>query len=298
MPDFGKIKWETKVLAEQPHAFETNVFESVLNCCEAKLPNQNLAKFYYDFSAEKEQFHQQIKTGLERISQQPFLAAFLAWVKEITSDSSTINFETIIMLLENDFIGITDENGRIWTLANAKIFDHRKVIEAIRCHLEWSLILRENLVSAYLDFMEWLSNATFGYIGKLEDPDQVCCQGRAISHSTFINFLMKLTGKDQLVAKLLYFGGSRTMDEVLNLKIEDVSISRRSICFNSQEVTYPLHVFADINVLAKQRRKGLLFIGRQNALLNPATLFRSFKEAAVQIGLGNFFTPKRLTINL
>jgi hypothetical protein len=98
---------------------------------------------------------------------------------------------------------------------------------------------------------------------------------------------------------LLYFGGTRTLEEVLTLNIENVNIDKRFINFGLQPIAYPLHVFADIKDLSQGRKKGRVFIGRRgkSTSLNPATIFRNFKEAATEVGLGQNFTPKMLVTN-
>jgi hypothetical protein len=302
MPDFGEIQWEVResqAKYDDKHPAEgAESFEFFLNYCKAKLPAQDLAKAYHLFSEERSRLNEEVKKSIEVLAQQPFLAAFLVWIKEIALHPP----ERLAAkaLLEKGFIGITDKDGHVWTLANAKLFDHRNVIEAIRCHKEWSFPLRENLVKTYLDFMQWLWTTTWGYIHKLEDPDLARSQARSLAYSNFINFLSKLKDEDQLVAKLLYFGGSRTLEEVLTLHIENVDFTKRLVNFGLQPVTYPLHVFADIKDLSQQRKKGKVFIGRRGkgTALNPATIFRNFKEAALEIGLDQNFTPKALTVNI
>jgi integrase len=297
MPDFGEIKWEVKekfMDLELPS--EDISVDFFLNYCETKLPSQNLFHSFEKFIVEKNKLHDEFKKSIETISQQPFLVAFLAWIHDMAAGSPDKNSAKI--LLENNLIGIKTEQGQTWTVAHARTFDHRYVIDVIRCRREWTFQLKENLVLAYIKFIQWLWKVTFGYIPKLEDPDLLRIQGRALSYQAFIHLLSKLNEKDQLVAKLLYFGGSRTLEEVLNLNIEEVDFDKRLIYFDLQPISYPLHVFADVKAIA-QDPKGRIFIGRrQNVSLNPATIFRNFKEAATEIGLGQNFTPKVLTTNI
>lgn len=296
MRNFGKIQWGAKSLLHET-TVDAESFESLLVCFKDKLPSQNISEIWWDFFTAKEDLHKQFKESIKSLAQQPFLAAYFTWIKEVVDKPPAIDIDLVKTLLTNDFIGIKTEEGTLWTVEHAKSFDHSNVMEAIRCHRTWPLGLRENLVKTYLSFMQWLSTVTFGYISKCQDPDLLRCQSRALPHPVFIDFLVRLSEKDQLVAKLLYFGGSKTLEEILTVKIEDINFNKRYIRFNVQDVTYPLHVFADIAALSDGRESGLLFIGRQKAPLNAATVFRNFKEAAVQIGLGNFFTPKRLTTN-
>ncbi len=299
MHNFGEIKWEAKIKHNDQHPAEgADSFESFFNYCKAQLPSQDLAQSYHVFLKEKSRLGEEVRQSIDILSKEPFLTAFLVWIKEIALEPpERLASKT---LLENGFIGIKDKEGQVWTLASARLFDHCNVIEAIRCHKEWSFTLRESLVETYLDFMLWLSKSTFGYIKKTEDPDLWRIQGRYLAYKNFINFLSKLKDEDQLVAKLLYFGGTRTLEEVLSLNIEDIDFSKRLVNFGLQPVSYPLHVFADLKDLSQDQKKGRIFVGRRGkgTALNPATIFRNFKEAAVEVGLGKNFTPKTLTVNI
>ena len=99
-----------------------------------------------------------------------------------------------------------------------------------------------------------------------------------------------------IVAKqLLYFGGDRTLDEVLNLKIPDVDFEEHLIGFGAKSVPYPLHVFADIKAIIGKRSKGKVILGRQEGDLNPATVFRNFKTAGINAGMPWLSLPSQLT---
>lgn len=299
MPEFGKVLWEAKTqYLDKSSAEGAETFEFFFNYCSSKLPSQNLTKSFQLFSQEKNRLHEESIRAIGILSQEPFLIAFLVWIKE--SELSAPDRLNAKALLENGFIGITDNNGQIWTIAKAKNFDHRNVIDAIRCRRDWTFLLRENLVRTYLNFIQWLSAVTYGYLNLLEDPDLERCQNRSVAYMNFIHFLSKLKDEDQLVAKLLYFGGSRTLEEILNLTIEKVDFLQRRIHFGLQPVPYPLHVFADIQEIIQGRKKGKIFTGRrgEGTFLNPATIFRNFKEAAIAIGFEKNFTPKMLTQNI
>jgi integrase len=297
MPNFGEIQWETKIKHSDKQSGDGNLtFDSFLNYCKAKLPSQNIAQSYDAFLAQRKRLQDELQKSIGAISEQPLLTAYLAWIKEV---EIIPNFDLSLakILLEKGFIGITDSEGQVWTIAKASEFNHQNIIDAIRCRYEWSTEAREGLVMAYASFIQWLSNVTFGYVCRVEDPDLMRSNARAFPYSMFLKFVSHLKDKDRLVAKLLYFGGTRTVEEVLDLKIEDIDFDNRVIYFDSQPTTYPLHVFADAKSIIKERKKGRLFLGRQNAPLNVATIFRNFKDAAIESGVGKNFTPKALIVN-
>lgn len=302
MSGIGEILWEVREERAKYHDHipeeGSESFDFFLNFCKTKLPSEDLVKSYHSYTDEKNRLNKEVEKSIEIISQLPFLTAFLVWIKEIAIYPP----ERLAAkaLLEKGFIGISDKNGQIWTLAKARSFDHRHIVEAIRCHRDWPFLVRENFVKTYLHFMQWLSKTSYGYIFKLEDPDLERSRSRSLAYSNFIHFLSKLKEEDQLIAKLLYFGGSRTLEEILTLNIGSVDFDKRLVYFGLQPISYPLHIFADIKDLSQERKKGKIFIGRRGVgtALNPATIFRNFKEAAVEIGLDHNFTPKILTTNV
>lgn len=296
MPDYGKISWQsTKRL--NAHALKSttvNPSEAILNLCKKHIPEKTILNSSTALTEERAALHEAHRKIVKKIAEHPFLVIFVLWTQEIASLHPEM-VHAAKVLLEQGFIGIADKKGQIWTIEDAHGFDHRVVLNAIRCQPEMPLETREQLVSAYISFMQWLSQETHGYFNNLEDPDVISTRGRVLAHPLFINFLNALNAKEQLVAKLLYFGGSRTLDEVLNLQLDAIDLEKHIIHFESQQVHYPTHVFADIQAIAGKKKQGRLFLGRQNAPLSPPTIFRNFKKAALQVGLGQTFAPAVLT---
>jgi len=296
MPDYGKISWQSTKCADIQTAScgASNEVDAVLELCKKLIPHKIILKSDTAIVEERAALHEAHKKIIEKIVQHPFLVAFLVWVKEIASLHQDM-VHTSKILLEHGFIGVLDKKNKVWTIADARGFDHRIVIDAVRCQHELPLPTREQLVTAYLAFIQWLAQETYGYINKLDDPDVVRTQGRLLAYPLFISFLTALKDKERLVAKLLYFGGSRTLEEILNLQLEAVDFEKKIIHYPSQVVHYPAHIFADIQVMAAKRKQGRVFLGRQNAPLSPPTIFRNFKEAALEVGLGQSFSPAILT---
>jgi integrase len=298
MPDLGKkISWKvdlSKGDTSLPPA-SADVFLSFVNFCEDKVPTKRLMKDCALFEEQRAHIKSEYAKFIEEVSEKPFLASFLVWVKEVAYREGEA-IEGAKMLLEHGLIGVTDDEGHPWTIGKAKGFDHRTVIDTIRCHKEWTLPVRENLVKTYISFISWLSFETHFYIPRLEDPDLDRSRGRLLPYSAFLSFLDALPNeKARLVANLLYFGGSRTMEEVLQLTLKNVDFDKKVIYYEFVPVSYPAHVFSDIKSVMKPRTSGKVFLGRQETALHPATIFRNFKEAAVKAGLGPLFTPAYLT---
>lgn len=254
-----------------------------------------LLKSIEEFTAERESVEKAINKAQNVFRAQPVLSAYLLW-SEVKRSEDPRNFAKII--LEHELIPFKDRQGGLLLVKDVDQALVTHSLEMIRCRSEFDLWRREMLVLSAVSFYRWLSSVTFGAsFWKIEDPDDKKTQGRVLAYDAFIPLLARLDDRCRLVAKLLYFGGSRTLDQVLKLKLEDVDFDKQMIRFGTQLIDYPLHVFKDIRDLVGDQVSGPVFSGRQGSSLNPATVFRNFKEAASQIGLGDSFSPKTLTTN-
>lgn len=296
MTDYRKISWQSTKKKGQRMAggMPCDEVDAILDMCSKIIPNKTIQKRAGALVEERSALHEAHKKIIAKIAQLPFLIAFVVWVKEVASlQPSLLNASK--MLLEHNFIGAADKKGVLWTISDAHGFDHRVIIDAIRCQHEIALQVREDLVIAYLAFIQWLSQETHGYISIFEDPDLHKIKGKVLPFSQFIAFLSALKEKEQLVAKLLYYGGTPTLDEVLKIQLQDVNFEKKLIRYESQLIKYPTHIFADIQSLVGKKTQGRLFLGRQNAPLSSSRIFRNFKEAALKVGLAPSFSPAVLT---
>lgn len=273
-------------------------FDYFIDYFKKKTPRNNLLKESENYNHLFRLAQEQEKKYKEDISQKTLISAFLTWIKYVRTiendffDPQNLNFLKIIV--DEGSIPF-EKNGEMLTLSQINTADLTFPLEKIRSSPNLSIAVKEACVRIYLLFLRWLSLSTLEYIPSIEDPDKAKIQGRVISRDQFTKLILNLDEKGQLVAKLLYFGGSRTLEEVLSLKLEDVNFKQSLIRYGTQLVSYPAHVFSDIKVLTTPRKTGRIFLGRQNAPLNRVTIFRSFKEAGSLAGLGTDFSPKGLT---
>jgi len=259
-------------------------------------PQIELWEAYESFLSFQKQFDEELERAVLKFMMQPLFPAFLAWaIGKKSFDANLI--ENALILLNKGYIHIVNENGDFLKIVEAKNINHNVILDHIRMSRDLSLEKREGLVTVYLSFYNWLSDQSFGLMNPLNDPDEIKRVGRVLTYPLFVKLHDQLDDKAQVVAKLLYFGGSRTLEEVLDLQINDVDFTNRLIRFDSQMISYPLHVLLDIKAITSNRSSGRVFVGRSDAPLNPATIFRNFKEAASKVGIGPSFSPKLLTTN-
>ncbi len=221
----------------------------------------------------------------KKIDKLPFVGFLLAWVEE--SKTNNERNEQVKTLLAYKFIDIVSCSR----IEDARERNHAQVLDAIRSKHTIPIKEREKLVKTYISFINWLSHETYGYFPKIEDLVYERTSNRLLDHALFINFLSHLNLKEQIVAKLLYFGEKPTLEVILGLEIKNINFENNTIL----ELSYPPHVLAHVRHLIGSRKTGRIFLGRQNTPLNTSTIFRNFKKAAQQAGLGKSFCPSALT---
>lgn len=295
MVEFGKISWEGKTPRIKERKLNAQkAFDATLELSQTKFSDINLANSCEKIEHERKLLKDTYNKFILAASEEPFLTYFNIWIK----DTGHLQPEILVhakALIENNLLGTHDSDGLTWTLEKASRFDQTKVIEAIRCQ-KWPIRLREAVVRRYIDFIDWLSAETHGFIDPISDPDRIRAKNRKLSFNQFIEFLDAIPNeKSQLVAKILYFSKSATLDSILGLEISNVDFHNRHLIFGTLELeTYPEHIFSEIKALIGNRKEGLVFTGRQDAPLNEATIFRHFTEAAKLAGLGESFGPRKL----
>lgn len=274
-------------------------FDTLLDIAITKFPSTRFPESLKALDAERNNLKETYRKFIDNVAKVPLITSFLLWIKEI----GYLRSDTLLAakeLIENDFIGEYDNYDQFLTIGKAQSLDHHRILDAIRSKREWPIRRREILVQAYLEFMFWLSVETFGYIDPLEDPDWQRTKKRKLIYPQFIEFLDAIPSeKTQLIAKLLYFSENRPLESILGLEISNILFNAQQIDFSDFDLeSYPEHIFNDIKSLIGDRTEGLIFLGRQEAPLNDATVFRHFNEAAKKVGLGDSFGPKKLVANI
>ncbi|MES2199225.1 MAG: hypothetical protein V4489_03550 [Chlamydiota bacterium] len=228
--------------------------------------------------------------------------------EEISEVSLSVFIATWADIIRKDKVYGTEHLKMMASLIEAKIFplallrdfaklDPSFVIEGIRCFEGWTISRKEEIVLLYTSFVSWLSKETFTYVPEAVDLDRIATQKRQISFKSYINILEHLDLRERILAKMFYLGGSRGLDEVLSIKIEDVNFGK-SIIRLSEDVSYPRHLFEDIKKHIQDRKKGYVFIGRGEEKISHTTSFRALKRIISHLNLDPEFTFRDLTKNV
>lgn len=268
-------------------------YNALLDYFKTTIPIEDLKTSVKKFEDEKERLNKVLKQSLGVLREQPLVSAFLIWSKGNSVKSGYPDYAKI--LIEKDILRFRDEKRNLLIIKDLKEKFFVDILESIRCRKDIDIWEREMLVLSFKDFVNWMWATTRFSAFDIKDRDKETGYRRFLNYDDFIRFLGKLDDRCQLVAKLLYFGGSRTLAEVLNIELKDINFVMGTIDFGAQHISYPRHVLEDIKILTKDQKTGKIFAGRKKTSLNAATIFRNFKEASLKLGLEDVYTPKILT---
>lgn len=267
-------------------------YDNILSIC-ASLSGcsvSDLMEGVQRFQSEVHHYQEATKDHLRLIRNNYLITAFQVWAKFFHHSQ----IDQLLLLVNSKYLPFKDTKGKPLKIDEFDLEEHYAVIDRIRADKDVTLKEREALVKTYLIFVSWLWMETFKPGMPFEDSDRAKSKNRVLDFDKFIDLLEKLDKRGRIVAKLLYFGGSRTLDEIVNLDLSVIDFDHRMIQYDGQFITYPKHVFDDIRESADGRKKGPVFLGRNKTTLNRITFFRNLKEAASQVGLGTSFTHKEL----
>lgn len=280
------------------HRGEKQAYDQLVKSCFSIDSDQDEKKLFSlktTFLRASQSLHNQVSAFKDSITKVPFSFMVLLWGELISNDKMFGKRYLRMMrdLVDTELLFLVDKKKTI-TLQDLSLQDPSLAIGKIRCHKDWTIQKREDHVLLYKIFSEWLSKESFGYVPEAKDLDRLATQKRLISFETYIEILSHMDLREQILAKIFYLGGHRTLEEVLSLKIEDIDFSHCSVHF-SEDVSYPGHLFEDIKSYIDGRKKGVVFIGRDGERISHTTPFRALKTVASDLKLGSGFTFKDLT---
>ncbi len=280
---------------------ERQAYEQLLQAClsiDSKQDEKQLHSLKATFLKSSQSLHSQVSAFKDSIAKMPLSFMVLLWGELICNDKMFGKRYLAMMrdLVNTKLLPLAHKKKPV-TLQEFSLEDPSLVIDRIRCHKDWSLSKREDYILLYKAFSDWLSKESFGYIPEAKDLDRIATQKRLIAFETYIEILMQLDLREQILAKMFYLSGHRALEEVLSLKIEDIDFDRTLIHF-PEDVSYPRHLFEDIKHYIEGRKKGFVFMGRDAERMSHTTPFRALKAAASELKLDPEFTFKDFTRNV
>jgi len=235
--------------------------------------------------------HKQVDIFKQKIVKLPLPVFILTWADLVIKDKTVGEHHVKMMLdiIESEFFHL----GSLESFATS---GSPLVLDNIRCFSNWTLREREDRVVSYKLFVSWLSKETFGCVSEAVDLDQIASQKRQVSFETYIKILSHLDLRERILAKMFYLGGSRGLEEVLSVKIEDVDF-KKGVVHLEESVSYPRHLFQDIKEHIQDRKKGYVFMGKEGERISHTTSFRALKKVIIDLKLDPEFTFRELTKN-
>lgn len=278
---------------------KTSAYDAIESLCLKYLPAEDRKLLESDQKRFHEAFqslNEQIKGFQEDIGQITLASFITEWARSLRTDAvhGERYMRHMCELIESGILQLITDKKSPYTASTFGSGDHIKVIETIRCHVDWSIEKREDMVCFYSEFALWLAEMTFGFIPLVEDPDRLFSARRTFPFEAYIQLISELDLRERILAKLCYLGRERTQDEILSLDIANIDFAKRSIAFAKQKILYPAHVFQDLQEYIQGRTKGYVFVGRKGEKINHTVPYRSLKVAVDKIGLDPTFTFKDL----
>ena len=241
---------------------------------DSKYDASTLMSYGDELSKKSDKINKILEKFLNEIKEYPVIAMITNWAKTIKSTGLANQcVETMDNLISKQIIPfkstVRDDLmslGEFFESDREGVIDfesgHQAVIDAIRCVSEWPLAIQEAHISIYMEFALWLCVTSFGHFPSAYDHDRTIAGRRKLKFEQYIQIIQELSDRERILAKLFYLGGSRSLEEVLSLKIEDINFRECTLRLSDDNVFYPKHVFNDLKTYIVGRKKGPVFIGR------------------------------------
>lgn len=278
-------------------------YKQLLDLCnqlKGQKDHTSLEAYSKEFSSATGQISQEIENFKAKISSIPFVAVIIFWAK-FTEKDRAFGARYLDMMRDLIAMGILpykNEKGIPLTIQDFKLLNPLAVVDAIRCNNKWQEQKREDYVSFYIEFVNWLSETTSGYVSIIQDPDRQLTLRRQLPYEAFVEILTSLSLREKIIAKIFYLGGNRSSDEVLSLKIEDIHFPECKLNLSGCWVSYPRHVLTDLKGYIGKRKRGYVFVGRDGEKTDPTVPYRALKTVISRLKLDPSFTFKDFGRNL
>lgn len=290
--------------AQKIRTAQKEAYNSLLKCCLKIKPKNDEITYLSqgaDFATCSNEVFEAIEHFKLRVSKTPLLAVILLWASHVYVDNVFGARHILMMqeLLEGDLIQYRYyPKSELITLSDFSGFGHLTTIDRIRCYKDWSIDKREDHVKFYVEFANWLAEASFGFIHKANDPDRTVTANRWIPFDVYVTIIKELDQRERILAKIFYLGGARSLEEVLSVKIEDIDSKLGILNISGEAVRYPKHVFEDLREYIETRKKGYIFISRQGDRIDHTVPYRALKTVITKLKLDPSFTFKDFVKNV
>jgi len=269
-------------------ASEAPFLTAELLCKELAVLNPGCFEEGEHFRQAAAQLGKDISFFQNQIENMPIISLVVLWIKAV----ATLPFCGVrkINLMAELLKSVLALKRNEKLLRLREFPSHEIVLNAIRCHAAWFVEQKEDIVQLYIEFSQWLSKHTYGFIKAAEDKDRLISEHRKISFEKYIQLISNLEPRERLLVKIFYLGKSPTREEIFALKLEDVNFKEQYIIFPTRKVYYPVHVFEDVHYLVGERKNGFLFSSKKGERLSFSVPYRKFKRMLEELKMDSSLT--------
>lgn len=217
----------------------------------------------------------------------PLSALIAHWLKQ--QDSSEESTHSFSILVEEKIIqGL---NGKLKSFVK---LDLSQVYDQIRSLEKYPALEKEKLCDVFRGFLSYIETLLMGSAQFPKDPIQLLTKNKKVSHTQFLQFIKPLSQRDQLIAKVLYYG-EPTLEEALEITQDKILQKQSAIQFRKEKVAYPKHVFNELKSMTKSKPKSdLVFTNQKGKHIERSHLNNCFERATLRLGIKSRITPKDL----
>ncbi|MCH9633489.1 MAG: hypothetical protein S4CHLAM7_02140 [Chlamydiae bacterium] len=247
-------------------------------------------KDYNSFHKELQSFEKIRKSHHNKLLKLPLNLIFIHWLKNLGKESSVKKHSKNLMTLIEEKL-IPTPNEALEALVKKNV---RTIYERIRSHKKFTDLEKESLCSTLQEFSNDLECLLEGSINFSPDPMQILTQNKKVPHTQFLRFIEPLSDRDQLIAKVLYYG-EPTLEETLELTHDKILFKQSAIQFHKEVVSYPKHIIQELKEVTKNKTaKSLVFTNQKGKQIERPHLNNCFERASQRLDLKERITPKDL----
>lgn len=173
-------------------------YKQLLELCYQICGERNtipLEAYSREFIQATDHISKEIDDFKSKIASIPFIAVILVWAGFVERDkvfgSRYVDMMRELILI--DIIPNKNAGGKSLTMHEFNSFNFIAIIDAIRCNTKWLEHKREDYVNFFIEFLNWLSEVTFGYVSKVQDPDRQFTLRRQLPYETYIKIITSLS---------------------------------------------------------------------------------------------------------
>ncbi len=233
------------------------------------------------------QFEEKKNAFVEKLHGFRLITLVTFWLKKNHDQEELIsNFELLIR--EKLIPGL---NQKLEFFVRLKIIH---LYENIRSLEKYSEIKKEQLCESLAKFLTFLQELFFGSVSFSPDPIHLLTKNKKVSHKQFLEFIESLSERDQLIARVLYYG-EPTLEEALEITQDKILIKKSAIQFRKDAVPYPKHVIQRLRQMAQGKAsKELVFTNHKGKQIERSHLNNCFERASQRSSIKDRITPRDL----